>query len=137
MTPCLGEYCSSGTQGAPAGQAQRVGPQSHLDSPAPAAPSPALQGGLDAAGEASGVVLMGDRLSQVLDALGLGRAVLGKIRQNLAWALGYNVVGIPLAAGAEQRGRGAGNTVSRTRGGGGSGAGGAGGGGWGRRGMSI
>ncbi|KXZ53854.1 hypothetical protein GPECTOR_6g772 [Gonium pectorale] len=60
----------------------------------------ALKGGLDAAGEASGVVLMGDRLSQILDALDLGSATLGKIRQNLTWALAYNVVGIPLAAGA-------------------------------------
>ncbi|KAG2492510.1 hypothetical protein HYH03_009175 [Edaphochlamys debaryana] len=59
----------------------------------------ALKGGLDAAGEASGVVLMGDRLSQVLDALDLGSATLAKIRQNLTWALGYNLVGIPLAAG--------------------------------------
>ena len=30
----------------------------------------------------------------------LGRATLGKIRQNLAWALVYNIIGIPLAAGA-------------------------------------
>ncbi|EFJ44076.1 hypothetical protein VOLCADRAFT_95682 [Volvox carteri f. nagariensis] len=60
----------------------------------------ALKGGLDAAGEASGVVLMGDKLSQILDALELGSATLNKIRQNLAWALLYNVVGIPLAAGA-------------------------------------
>lgn len=37
---------------------------------------------------------------QVVEAVVLGRATLGKIRQNLAWALLYNVVGIPLAAGA-------------------------------------
>jgi Cu2+-exporting ATPase len=37
---------------------------------------------------------------QVVEAIVLGRATLGKIRQNLAWALLYNVVGIPLAAGA-------------------------------------
>ncbi|GIM14918.1 hypothetical protein Vretimale_17776, partial [Volvox reticuliferus] len=60
----------------------------------------ALKGGLDAAGEASGVVLMGDRLSQIIDALDLGSATLNKIRQNLAWALMYNIVGVPLAAGA-------------------------------------
>ncbi|KAL6749213.1 hypothetical protein V8C86DRAFT_1048190 [Haematococcus lacustris] len=59
----------------------------------------ALKGGLDAAGEAAAVVLMGDRLHQVLDALDLGKATLDKIRANLAWALAYNVVGIPLAAG--------------------------------------
>jgi Cu2+-exporting ATPase len=60
----------------------------------------ALRGGLDAAGEAASVVLMGDRLSQVLECISLGQATLGKIRQNLVWALVYNVVGIPLAAGA-------------------------------------
>ncbi|KAG2433172.1 hypothetical protein HYH02_012715 [Chlamydomonas schloesseri] len=60
----------------------------------------ALKGGLDAAGEAAGLVLMGDRLGQLLEALELGGACLAKIRQNLMWALGYNVVGIPLAAGA-------------------------------------
>ncbi|MEW5301160.1 MAG: hypothetical protein WDW36_004037 [Sanguina aurantia] len=60
----------------------------------------ALRGGLDAAGEAASVVLMGDRLAQVMDALELGSAALGKIHTNLAWALCYNLVGIPLAAGA-------------------------------------
>ncbi|KAI8473681.1 MAG: heavy metal translocatin [Monoraphidium minutum] len=60
----------------------------------------ALKGGLDAAGEASSVVLMGDRLGQVVDSVDLGRATLSKIRQNLGWALIYNVFGIPLAAGA-------------------------------------
>jgi cation transport ATPase len=43
---------------------------------------------------------MGDRLGQLLDSLALGRATLAKVQQNLAWALMYNVVGIPLAAGA-------------------------------------
>jgi hypothetical protein len=33
-------------------------------------------------------------------ALDLGKATLSKIRQNLGWALAYNLVGIPLAAGA-------------------------------------
>ena len=55
------------------------------------------------AGEAAGVVLMGDRLSQVVDSLELGRAALSKIRQNLAWALAYNLIGIPLAAGERQQ----------------------------------
>ena len=54
---------------------------------------------IPASGEASGVVLMGDRLTQVVDSIELGRATLSKIRQNLAWALCYNIVGIPLAAG--------------------------------------
>jgi Cu2+-exporting ATPase len=43
---------------------------------------------------------MGDRLSQVMDCISLGSATLNKIKQNLAWALIYNVIGIPLAAGA-------------------------------------
>lgn len=36
---------------------------------------------------------------QVVDALELGSATLGKIKANLGWALAYNAVGIPLAAG--------------------------------------
>ena len=42
---------------------------------------------------------MGDRLTQVVDAVDLGRAALAKIKQNLAWALLYNAVAIPVAAG--------------------------------------
>lgn len=64
-------------------------PPHHIPTPPPHTPT----------GEASSVVLMGDRLSQVLDSVQLGRATLNKIRQNLTWALAYNVVGIPLAAG--------------------------------------
>ena len=37
---------------------------------------------------------------QVVEAVVLGRATLSKIKQNLVWALLYNVIGIPLAAGA-------------------------------------
>lgn len=37
---------------------------------------------------------------QVLDALRLSRATLAKIRQNMWWAFGYNLVGLPVAAGA-------------------------------------
>ena len=59
----------------------------------------ALAGGMDAAADAAGCVLLGDRLAQAADALSLGRATLAKIRQNLAWALGYNALTIPLAAG--------------------------------------
>ena len=60
----------------------------------------AVSGGMDAAGEAASVVLMGDRLGQVVEAIDLGRSTLGKIKQNLVWALVYNMVGVPLAAGA-------------------------------------
>ena len=37
---------------------------------------------------------------QVVEALELAKAALSKIRANLAWALVYNVVALPLAAGA-------------------------------------
>lgn len=36
----------------------------------------------------------------MLDAIQLSHATFNKIRQNLWWAFGYNLVGIPLAAGA-------------------------------------
>ena len=34
------------------------------------------------------------------EALELGRATLSKIRQNLTWAVAYNFIGVPVAAGA-------------------------------------
>ena len=46
----------------------------------------AMGGGTAVAGDAAGVVLLGDRLGQVDEALALGRATLAKIRQNLTWA---------------------------------------------------
>ena len=35
-----------------------------------------------------------------MDAIDLSTKTFGKIKQNLAWAFGYNIVGIPIAAGA-------------------------------------
>ncbi len=46
------------------------------------------------------VVLLGERVGQVAEALQLSSATLGKIRQNLAWAFAYNAIALPLAAGA-------------------------------------
>ncbi|KAL6777038.1 CTP4 [Auxenochlorella protothecoides x Auxenochlorella symbiontica] len=60
----------------------------------------AMAGGTDAAAGAAGVVLVGEGLDQVCSALDAGRAALRTIRQNLGWAVGYNAVGVPLAAGA-------------------------------------
>ena len=59
----------------------------------------ALGSATDAALETSGVVLTRDRLLDVATAIHLGRATFRKIRQNLLWAIAYNAIGIPLAAG--------------------------------------
>ncbi|MGB3492899.1 MAG: heavy metal translocating P-type ATPase [Elainellaceae cyanobacterium] len=60
----------------------------------------ALHSGTDVAMETADIVLMRDRLSDVVEAIQLGRGVFTKIRQNLFWALAYNTLGIPIAAGA-------------------------------------
>lgn len=59
----------------------------------------AMAGGVGAASEVASIVLLGDRPSQVVDALELSNATFAKIKQNLAWAFAYNLVGIPIAAG--------------------------------------
>ena len=59
----------------------------------------AIGGGTDVAIESADVVLVRDSLSDVVDAVRLGRSVLRNIHQNLFWAFCYNVIGIPLAAG--------------------------------------
>lgn len=59
----------------------------------------AMSRGMEATGNAAGVILLNDTLSQVADSIALGKNALSKIRQNLGWALAYNAVGIPLAAG--------------------------------------
>jgi Cu2+-exporting ATPase len=59
----------------------------------------AIGAGTDVAIEAAGVVLMRSDLLDVPTALTIGRGTLRKERQNLAWAVGYNTIAIPLAAG--------------------------------------
>lgn len=59
----------------------------------------AMAGGVGAATEVASVVLMRERLTQVVDAIELSKMTLKKIRQNLWWAFLYNIVGLPVAAG--------------------------------------
>jgi Cu2+-exporting ATPase len=49
------------------------------------------------AAEAADMVIPGDRLERVLDAFALVGAAQRRVRQNLAWALSYNAIAIPLA----------------------------------------
>ncbi|MEC4294710.1 heavy metal translocating P-type ATPase [Adlercreutzia shanghongiae] len=58
----------------------------------------ALASGTDVALDAGSVVLMRNRLSDLVVALRLSKATMRKIKQNLFWALIYNCIMIPLAA---------------------------------------
>ncbi len=60
----------------------------------------AIGAGTDVAIDAADVVLMNSRLSDVPAAIRLSRAALRNIHENLFWAFIYNIIGIPLAAGA-------------------------------------
>ncbi|MDQ1554230.1 MAG: P-type Cu2+ transporter, partial [Microbacteriaceae bacterium] len=59
----------------------------------------AIGAGTDVAIESAGVVLASSDPRAVVDVLTLSRATYRKEVQNLWWAAGYNVIGIPLAAG--------------------------------------
>jgi Cu+-exporting ATPase len=60
----------------------------------------AMGTGADLAQEAGDVLLLRAQPSAIPAALDLARATLRVMRQNLIWAVGYNLLGIPLAAGA-------------------------------------
>ena len=60
----------------------------------------AMGSGADLAQEAGDVLLLRAQPSAIPAALGLARQTLRVMRQNLVWAAAYNVIGIPLAAGA-------------------------------------
>ena len=59
----------------------------------------AIGGGTDVAKETGDIVLIKDDLLDAVRAIKVGRATLAKVKQNLFWALFYNVIGIPVAAG--------------------------------------
>jgi Cu+-exporting ATPase len=59
----------------------------------------AIGSGTDVAKETGDIILMKNDVRDVVNAIEIGRATMGKIRQNLVWAFAYNTLGIPFAAG--------------------------------------
>lgn len=60
----------------------------------------AMGNGTDVAIDSADVVLVGGDLRALGSAVGLSRATVRNIRENLFWAFIYNIIGIPIAAGA-------------------------------------
>ncbi len=59
----------------------------------------AIGSGTDVAMESADIVLMRSDLMDVISAIKLSKATIRNIKQNLFWAFGYNVLGIPVAMG--------------------------------------
>ncbi len=60
----------------------------------------AIGAGTDVAIQAGGIILIRNNIYDAYVALELGKRTMSKIKQNLFWAFGYNIVLIPIAAGA-------------------------------------
>jgi len=60
----------------------------------------AIENGTDIAIEAADVILLKESIMEVPRAILLSKATLTNIKQNLFWAFIYNIIGIPIAAGA-------------------------------------
>ncbi|MBP7967373.1 heavy metal translocating P-type ATPase, partial [Candidatus Woesebacteria bacterium] len=60
----------------------------------------AMGTGTDVAIATGDIVFVKGNLEKVIETIDLSRATMRVIKQNLFWAFGYNVIGIPLAAGA-------------------------------------
>jgi Cu2+-exporting ATPase len=59
----------------------------------------AIGSGSDIAAETAGIILVNSNPHDVVNLILFGKATYRKMRQNLAWATGYNVIALPLAAG--------------------------------------
>ena len=59
----------------------------------------AMGAGAALAQEAGDVLLLSNDPSSIATSIGLARATVRVMHQNLGWAVGYNLIGIPLAAG--------------------------------------
>ena len=60
----------------------------------------AIGSGSDIAKEAGQIVLVKEDLRDIINAFDLSKKTMRKIKENLFWAFIYNVLGVPLAAGA-------------------------------------
>jgi Cu2+-exporting ATPase len=59
----------------------------------------AIASGTDVAFETSGLVLVNSDPKSIVEAIDLSKRSVAKMRQNLFWGAGYNIVAVPLAAG--------------------------------------